>query len=67
MGEQIRFQKTGLGVLPSNKGANGDLLLEQRSGFGRREAARGGLALRAQELLSSGRTHGKQLAALLFI
>jgi hypothetical protein len=31
MGDEIRFDETGLGLIPVLKGANGNLLFEQRS------------------------------------
>jgi len=42
---QIRFQKTGLGLIPVMEGANGNLLLEQGAGLGRGKPANNDLAM----------------------
>jgi hypothetical protein len=54
MSYHIRFQKTWLGLIPCLEGADGNLLLEQRSGSRRGEAAlsKRALGTRGADLLS---------------
>ena len=46
MGHQVRFQKTGSGLLPLLEGTDGNLLLEQGSRSRRGEAVLNSFALR---------------------
>src|ERR1019366_1202834 len=63
MNDHIRFQKTGLPLIPLLEGANGDLLLEQGSGAGRRKTTLTMHARPTQETISSCGTHREELAA----
>ena len=65
MSHQVRFQKAGLGLLPLLEGADGNLLLQQRSCSCRGEAALAQFALGTQEAIRCRRAHGEQLAAAL--
>src|SRR5258708_24991212 len=65
MGHQIRFQEARSGFIPLLKGANRDLLLEQRSRSRRGEAALASFALGTQEAIRCGCAHGEQLPAAL--
>ena len=65
MGNQVRFQKVGLGLIPFLEGADGNLLLEQGSSSRRGEAALTTFALRGEPPIRRRRTHGKQLPSAL--
>jgi hypothetical protein len=65
MGDEIDFEKSWLRVVPAMKGANGDLLFEQRSSLGGGKPTRTGSMVRAQEALGSGGAHLKQEASAL--
>jgi hypothetical protein len=57
------FQKAGSGLIPLLEGADGDLLLEQRSRSRGGEATLTLFALRGQQAIGCGCAHGKQLLA----
>ena len=61
MGHEIRFQEARSGFIPLLKGANRDLLLEQRSRSSGGEARTIQFALRGQQAIRRCRAHGKQL------
>src|SRR5258708_3321555 len=63
MSHQVCFQKAGSGLLPLLEGADGNLLLEQRSRPCGREATLTSFALGAQEAIRRRRAHGEQLTA----
>jgi hypothetical protein len=63
MSDHIRFQKTGLRLIPLLEGANGDLLLEQGSSTSRRKATLTLYARPTQKTIGGGGTHRKKLAA----
>src|SRR5205085_3597004 len=65
VGHQVCFQKAGSGLLPLLEGADGNLLLEQRSRSRRGEAMLTSFALRGQQAVSCGCAHGKQLPSAL--
>src|SRR5260370_5464247 len=65
MGHQIRFQEARSGFIPLLKGANRDLLLEQRSRSSGGEARTIQFALRGQQAIRRCRAHGKQLFSAL--
>ena len=65
MGHQIRFQKTGSGLIPLLECADRDLLLEQGSCSRGGEAALTQFALGRQEAIGRCRAHGEQLASAL--
>ena len=65
MGHQIRFQKTGSGLLPLLEGTDRNLLLEQRSRSRGGEAALTQLAQGTQEAIRRRCAHAEQLAAAL--
>jgi hypothetical protein len=65
MGHQIRFQEARSGFIPLLKGANRDLLLEQRSRSRGGEARTIQFALRGQQAIRRCRAHGKQLFSAL--
>jgi hypothetical protein len=65
MGHQVRFQKTGSGLLPLLECTDRNLLLEERSRSRGGKAALTQCALGTQEAISRGCTHGKQLASAL--
>ena len=60
MGDQIGFQEAWSGLIPLFKGANGDLLFEQRPRFGGRMAARERVLVGLQETISGGRAHREE-------
>src|SRR5437764_6640045 len=65
MSHQICFQKAGSGFIPLLKGANRDLLLEQRSRSSGGEARTIQFALRGQQAIRRCRAQGKQLFSAL--
>ena len=65
MGHQVGFQKSWLGLIPCLKGADGDLLLEQRSSSRRGEATLALFALGTQEAICYRCAHREQLAPAL--
>jgi len=62
---QIRLQKAGSGLISLLEGADGNLLLEQRSRSGRGETMPTQPALRGQQAIRSRSAHGKQLTSAL--
>jgi hypothetical protein len=66
MGHQIDFDKARAFLLPLGKGTHRALGLAPGSRSGRGEAMQARFALRAQEALRCGDTHGQQLATLFF-
>jgi hypothetical protein len=66
MSHQIRFHKAGLGLIPLLEGADGNLLLEERSRSSRGETTLTKFALRGQQVIRGCCAHGEQLAAALF-
>ncbi len=61
MSNQICFQKAGSGLIPLLEGADGNLLLQQRSSSCRRDAASTQFAPRGEPPIRRCRAHGKQL------
>jgi hypothetical protein len=66
VGDQIDLQEARLGLVPLGECANGNLLLEQRTRFGRRTAARRRVPVGLQQAISGGGAHGEQVLTTLF-
>jgi hypothetical protein len=62
MGNQIGFQKAGLGFIPLLEGTDGDLLFEQGSRTCGGDAMRALSSMRTQEAISRGSAHREELA-----
>ncbi|HEX6552460.1 MAG TPA: hypothetical protein VF026_06845 [Ktedonobacteraceae bacterium] len=66
MSHRIHFHKARTILVPLGEHAHRDLGLAPWTGRGGGEAMQAGFALRAQEALRRGDTHGEQLATLFF-
>ena len=68
MGDQICFEKTGLSLIPVLKGADWDLVFQERPRACRRNTAKyqSSFSLRRQQAIRRCRTHGEQLVPTFF-